>query len=48
LEVFRRRPLAVWDVCDGRHLKTFTGADTEASALPARCRRWCTATWPDR
>src|SRR5262249_41073342 len=27
LEVFRRRPLAVWDVCDGRHLKTFTQAD---------------------
>src|SRR5215813_9190725 len=33
LEVFRRRPLAVWDVCDGRHLKTFTGAViSEASA----------------
>src|SRR5215831_6269921 len=39
LEVFRRRPLAVWDVCDGRHLKTFTDADScSAASITVRCR----------
>src|SRR4029077_4710293 len=32
LEVFRRRPLSVWDVCDGRRLKTFTLSGHRATA----------------